>query len=224
MIRIMGKKVGMTQIFEEDGAVVPVSVVEMMPNTVIYRKTVQKEGYNACVLGYGEKKHPNKPYAGEFKALNIKPTQVLYEVRNAPEDWTVGSQLGVKVFSGTQKVNVSGCSIGKGFAGGMKRYGWKGGPDGHGSKFHRRPGSVGTAEPGETVKGHPLPGRMGNDNQTTANLKLVKIDESKNLLFIRGAIPGAKNSYVLVIPRKNKIIPPKQDVAKAPQSSPARRK
>lgn len=197
MIELIGKKVGMTQIFEET-EVIPVSVIEIIPNTVIYRKTSKKEGYNACVIGTGAKKHPNKAYTGKFKSANTKPTSILREIRDAPEDWTVGKQLNVSVFSGGKIVDVTGCTKGRGFAGGMKRYGWKGGPDGHGSKFHRRPGSVGTAEPGETPLGHPLPGRMGTDRQTTRNLKLVKIDEPKNLLFVRGAIPGAKNSFVLI--------------------------
>lgn len=197
MVELIGKKLGMTQIFEET-QVVPVSIIEISPNTVIYRKTAKKEGYDACVIGIGTKKHPTKPYAGKFKASKTKPTSTLCEIRNAPEDWVVGKQLTVSIFADSKTVDVTGHTKGRGFAGGMKRYGWKGGPDGHGSKFHRRPGSVGTAEPGETPLGHPLPGRMGNERQTTRNLKLVKIDEPKNLLFVRGAIPGAKNSYVLI--------------------------
>lgn len=197
MVGIFGKKVGMTQILNED-RVIPVTVVQVEPNTVIHRKTKEKDKYDACVLGFGTKKHPNKPYKGKFKTPNVNPTQFLREIRNPPTDWQVGKQITVSVFSAGANVNVTGYSKGRGFAGGMKRFGWRGGPAAHGSKFHRRPGSVGTAEPGKTIKGHHLPGRMGNAKNTTKNLELVKIDESKNLLFIKGAVPGYNTSVVFI--------------------------
>lgn len=197
MIGIIGKKIGMTQIFDED-MVIPVTVIAVEPNIVVHRKTQGKDKYDACVLGFGVKKKTAKQYKGKFKLANVKPAQFLREIRNPPSDWKVGERITVSALSPDSKVNVTGCSKGKGFAGGMKRYGWHGGPGSHGSKFHRRPGSVGTAEPGKTVKGHKLPGRMGMEKVTVKNLKLVKIDESKNLLFLKGAVPGYNSSIVIV--------------------------
>ncbi len=199
MIGLIGKKVGMTRIFSESGESIPVTVVYAEPNIVIRKKTKENDGYEACVIGVGEKGRPNKSYSGIFKMSRIKPTKILQELRDLPQEWEKGKQITVNVFEKITNVNVTGYSKGRGFAGGMKRYGWKGGPAAHGSKFHRRPGSIGTSKiPGRILKGRNLPGRMGNCKITIKNLKVVKIDETKNLLFLRGAIPGATNSWVVV--------------------------
>jgi large subunit ribosomal protein L3 len=199
MIGAIGKKLGMTQIFGSTGEIIPVTVVEIPPNTVIQKKTIEKDGYNACVIGAGVKKKPNRPYSGIFKVIGIKPTQKLQEIRDPPTDWEPGKEITVSIFSDTSKVDVTGYSKGRGFAGVMKRYGWHGGPGGHGSKFHRRPGAIGTSKtPGRVLKGHKLPGRMGNSKTTIKNLEIVKRDEARNLLFLKGSIPGARNSWILI--------------------------
>jgi large subunit ribosomal protein L3 len=198
MIGIIGKKKGMTQLFDENGNVIPVSVIEVTPNVVVRIKTVEKDGYSAGVLGVGIKKYSNRPYSGIFKACKSKPTQILREIRDPPSEWKVGDKLTVSIFSNTKIVNITGYSKGKGFAGVMKRYGWAGGPASHGSKFHRKPGSVGTMEPKRTIKGHGLPGRLGNEKVTVKNLELVKIDEKSNLIYVKGAVPGAINSWLIV--------------------------
>lgn len=202
MIGLIGKKLGMTQIFDDNGEPIPVTAIFIEPNIVVRKKTKETDGYDACVIGAGNKKKANRPYSGVFKASGVSPTEILREIREPPSDWEIGKQISVNIFSQIPKVNVTGYSKGRGFAGGMKRYGWHGGPAAHGSKFHRRPGSIGTSKtPGHVVKGHKLPGRMGNSKVTIKNLKVVRVNESKNLLFLKGAIPGPKNSWVLISSR-----------------------
>lgn len=199
MIGLIGKKIGMTQLFDEIGEPIPVTVVYCEPNIVIRKKTKEKDGYSACVIGAGIKKHPNRPYSGVFKASGTSPNRVLREIKEPPEDWAPGKQVTVGMFAQIPKVDVTGYSKGRGFVGVMKRYGWHGGPGAHGSKFNRRPGSIGTSKrPGHVVKGHGLPGRMGNRKVTIKALKVVRVDEDRSLLFLKGAIPGPPNSWVLV--------------------------
>jgi large subunit ribosomal protein L3 len=200
MIGIIGKKKEMAHLFDENGIVIPVSIVEVPPNWVVkVKKKEGKDGYHACVIGVGEKKNPNRPYSGIFKKSGIKPVEKLKEVRNPPEEWKVGDKLTVKIFREGEKIDVVGYSKGRGFTGVMKRYGWHGGPGGHGSKFHRAPGAIGMSKtPGRVIKGHKLPGRMGNKKVTIKNLKVVKIEEEKNLIYIKGSIPGAINSWTFI--------------------------
>lgn len=199
MIGVMGKKLGMTQLFGEMGELIPVTIIEVPPNIVVRKKTKERDGYSACVLGVGEKKKPNQPWAGIFKQSGVKPTKILYEVRDSPADWEVGREITLSVFQPELKVDVTGYSKGRGFQGGMKRHGFHGGPKAHGSKFHRRPGSIGTSKkPGHVLKGHLMPGRMGNDRVTVKNLKIIKSDASKNILFLKGQVPGPKNSWLLI--------------------------
>ncbi len=201
MIGLIGKKLGMTQVFIETGELIPVTVIEAIPNTVIRKKTKETDGYNACVLGAGEMKKPNHPYAGVFKKSGVKPTKILYEIRDLPSDWELRKEITLSIFkvSANSKVNVTASSKGKGFQGVMKRHGFHGGPGGHGSGLGRSTGSIGTSKtPGKVYKGRKMPGRMGNQKMTVRNLKVIKIDEAKNLLFLKGQVPGAKNSWVLV--------------------------
>ena len=189
---IYGKKIGMTQIFNEDDRVVPVTVIQAEPNTICQVKTKDSDGYEAVQLGFGaiKEKKVNKPMAGHFAKQGTAPTRYLREVRveNAGE-YKVGDQQTVAAFAETKKVDVTGTSKGKGFAGVMKRYGFRGGPGGHGAHFHRAPGSVGQcATPSRVFKGLKLPGHMGVDTVTVKNLEVVRIDEEQNLILVKGCL------------------------------------
>ncbi len=199
---IYGKKIGMTQVFSEDDRVIPVTVIQAEPNKVCQVKTNDTDGYEAVQLGFGEIKEQrvNKPMAGHFAKNNLTPTRYLREVRvdNASEH-NVGDEHTVAAFADTKKVDVTGTSKGKGFAGVMKRWNFGGGPAGHGSRFHRAPGSIGQcASPSRVFKGFKLPGHMGCDTVTVKNLDVVRIDEDQNLILVKGAVPGAKNGIVRV--------------------------
>lgn len=199
---IYGKKIGMTQIFAEDGTVIPVTVIQAEPNKVCQVKTTETDGYEAVQLGFGaiKAKKVNKPMGGHFAKLGVEPTRYLREVRveNAA-DHTVGEEVTVAAFNDVAKVDVTGTSKGKGFAGVMRRYGFAGGPGGHGAHFHRAPGSVGQcAYPSRVFKGVRLPGHMGCDTVTTKNLEVVRVDEDMNLILLKGAVPGGKNGVVRV--------------------------
>ena len=199
---IYGKKIGMTQIFNEDGTVTPVTVIQAEPNKVCQVKTTDTDGYEAVQLGFGAIKanKVNKPMAGHFAKLGTEPTRYLREVRveNA-SDHTVGEEVTVAAFNKVAKVDVTGTSKGKGFAGVMRRYNFAGGPGGHGAHFHRAPGSVGQcAYPSRVFKGVRLPGHMGCDTVTTKNLEVVRVDEDMNLILLKGAVPGGKNGIVRV--------------------------
>ena len=199
---IYGKKIGMTQIFTEDGTVIPVTVVQAEPNKVCQVKTVETDGYEAVQMGFGaiKPKKVNRPMAGHFAKQGTEPTRYLREVRveNASE-YKVGDLHTVAAFADVKKVDVQGTSKGKGFAGVIKRHGFGGGPGYHGSHFHRAPGSIGQcATPSRVFKGVRMPGHMGCDTVTVRNLELVRIDEEQNLLLIKGAIPGGKNGIVRV--------------------------
>ncbi len=199
---IFGKKVGMTQQFMEDGTVVPITVVQAEPNVVTQVKTVDTDGYEAVQVGFGAVKanKVNKPMQAEADKRGVAPTKYLREIRvEAAGEHSVGDEQKVGAFAETKKVDVTGTSKGKGFAGVMKRYGFRGGPGGHGAHFHRAPGSVGQcATPSRVFKGLRLPGHMGVNTVTVRNLDLVGIDEEQNLMLIRGAVPGGVGAVVRV--------------------------
>ena len=199
---IYGKKIGMTQLFDEDGKVIPVTVIEAAPNKVCQVKTTATDGYEAVQLGFGTIKEQkvNKPMAGHFAKQGVEPVRYLREVRVADgAEHTVGEEVTVANFAEVKKVDVTGTSKGKGFAGVMRRYGFGGGPGGHGAHFHRAPGSVGQcAYPSRVFKGVRLPGHMGCDTVTTKNLDVVRVDEDMNLIMLKGAVPGGKNGVVRI--------------------------
>lgn len=199
---IYGKKIGMTQLFDEDGKVIPVTVIEAAPNKVCQVKTTATDGYEAVQLGFGTIKEQkvNKPMAGHFAKQGVEPVRYLREIRVADgAEHTVGEEVTVANFAEVKKVDVTGTSKGKGFAGVMRRYGFGGGPGGHGAHFHRAPGSVGQcAYPSRVFKGVRLPGHMGCDTVTTKNLEVVRVDEDMNLIMLKGAVPGGKNGVVRI--------------------------
>lgn len=199
---IYGKKIDMTQLFDEDGKVIPVTVIEAAPNKVCQVKTTATDGYEAVQLGFGTIKEQkvNKPMAGHFAKQGVEPVRYLREVRVADAaEHTVGEEVTVANFAEVKKVDVTGTSKGKGFAGVMRRYGFGGGPGGHGAHFHRAPGSVGQcAYPSRVFKGVRLPGHMGCDTVTTKNLEVVRVDEDMNLIMLKGAVPGGKNGVVRI--------------------------
>lgn len=199
---IYGKKIGMTQIFGEDDRVIPVTVIQAEPNKVCQVKTQATDGYEAVQVGFGaiKEKKVNRPMKGHFAKQGATAVRYLREVRvDDAGEYKVGDEQTVAAFADTKKVDVMGTSKGKGFAGVMKRYGFRGGPGGHGSHFHRAPGSVGQcATPSRVFKGLKLPGHMGCKTVTVRNLDVVRIDEEQNLILVRGAIPGGKNGIVRV--------------------------
>ena len=201
---ILGRKLGMTQIFTEEGKVVPVTVILSGNNVVIQNKTEEKDGYNAVQIGFGEVKEQrvNKPLKGHFEKAGVKPLKFLREVRlKAASEYKVGDTIGVDIFAAGDLVDVTGTSKGKGFAGGIKRHNFARGPMGHGSKSHREPGSTGSmisGPGGRVLKGKKLPGRMGGIRTTVQRLTVVKVDADRNLLLIKGAIPGPKKGLVVV--------------------------
>ena len=199
---LIGKKVGMTQIFDEKGAVIPVTVIEAGPCTVVQVKNTETDGYNAIQLGFGsvKEKKLNKPLKGSFKKANIEPKKHLREFRlDSVEGVTVGSELKADVFEAGEKVDIQGITKGKGFQGVIKRHGQHRGPMGHGSMYHRRPGSMGpTSTPGRVFKGKKLPGHMGVDTVTIQNLEVVRVDLDKNVLLVKGSVPGNKGSILKI--------------------------
>ena len=202
MKAILGEKIGMTQIFAEDGRVVPVTVVKAGPCVIVQKKTVESDGYNALQIGFGDikEKNVNKPKKGHFSKVKAAPTRYLREFRcEDASELEVGSEIKVDVFEAGEKVDVSGISKGKGFLGVIARWGQHRGPMSHGSRYHRRPGSMGAcASPAKVMKGKRLPGRGGFDKVTVQNLEVVKVDTDKNLLLIKGAVPGAKGGLVTI--------------------------
>jgi large subunit ribosomal protein L3 len=202
MKALLGKKLGMTQIFDEKDKVIPVTVIEAGPCVVTQVKTPEIDGYAAVQLGYGdiEERKVNKPLMGHFAKAKVKPKRHLAEFRaKKPVEYRVGDELKVDIFEVGKKADVTGISKGKGFAGVVKRWGFRGGPGSHGSHFHRAPGSIGAAAtPSKVAKGRKMPGHMGNRRVTVKNLEIVKVDPEQNLLFIKGAVPGARGSLVLI--------------------------
>ncbi|WP_025028106.1 50S ribosomal protein L3 [Caldalkalibacillus mannanilyticus] len=198
---ILGKKLGMTQVFGENGIVVPVTVVEVGSNVVLQKKTVETDGYEAIQIGYADKKvqRTNKPEQGHAKKANTAPKRYVKEVRGVElNGYEVGQEVKADLFAAGEFVDVTGTTKGKGFAGSIKRHGQSRGPMSHGSRYHRRPGSMGAVDAARVFKGKPLPGRMGGEQVTIQRLEVVKVDTDRNLLLIKGAIPGAKNSFVSV--------------------------
>jgi len=202
MALIIGKKVGMTQLFGESGKVTPVSVIQAGPCPIVQIKTKENEGYAAIQIGYDEKKESRtpSPMKGHFKKAGVPGQRILREVRvdNASE-YNVGDAIDVSVFEGVTKVHVTGVTKGRGFAGTTRRYGFSTGRGTHGNNSKREPGSVGQcATPARIFKGKRLPGRMGGVKRTARNLEVVQIDSENNLLFIKGSIPGANNGIVFI--------------------------
>ena len=199
---IIGKKIGMTQIFDESGKVIPVTAIEAGPCVIAQVKTVETDGYNAIQLGFGEVKESkvNKPVKGHFTKASIKPTKHLREFRvDEVENYNVGDEIKVDTFEVGDKLDVQGTSKGKGFQGVIKRHGQSRGPMGHGSMYHRRPGSMGpTSTPGRVFKGKKLPGHMGVQTITIQNLDVVKVDTDKNVILVKGSVPGVKGAILKI--------------------------
>ena len=199
---IYGKKLGMTQIYDQDGLVIPVTVVEVEPSLVLRKKTVETDGYNAVVLATGEvkEKQMNKPNKGQFDKVKLAYRKYVRELRlDDIESYNVGDEIKADIFEAGELVDVQGISKGKGFQGVIKRHGQHMGPMGHGSMYHRRPGSMGpTSSPSRVFKGKKLPGHTGKDTITVQNLQIVKVDMDKNVILIKGSIPGYKNSLVRI--------------------------
>jgi large subunit ribosomal protein L3 len=196
----MAKKVGMTQVFDDEGNLVPVTVLRIDPNVVIAQKTQETDGYSAVTLGVDDakKNRVTKPYAGQFPE-NIAPKRRIQEFRDFEKEVAAGDSLGIEIFEGCRYVDVTGISKGKGFQGVIKRWGFSGGRRSHGSKFHREPGSTGQSTyPGRTFKNMKLPGRMGREQTTVLSLKVIKVDLDKQLILVRGAVPGINQGIVLV--------------------------
>ncbi len=200
---IIGKKLGMTQIFAADGTVTPVTVVKAGPCVVVQRKTVSTDGYEAVQLGFVDDKSPkniNKPMKGHFDKAGIPPTKILKELRiKNGEEVTVGDKILIDQFAENDVIEVVGTSKGRGFAGFIKRHGFSGGRATHGSMFHRAPGSIGqSAYPSRVIKGTKMAGHMGVERKTVKNLKVMQVNAEENLLLIRGALPGPNGSIVLI--------------------------
>ncbi|MCX5853129.1 MAG: 50S ribosomal protein L3 [Deltaproteobacteria bacterium] len=198
---LIGRKLGMTQIFSEDGAAVPVTVIEVEPSVVVQKKTVATDGYDAIQLGYGRirQKNVTKPLQGHFRKADKGLFRILREIRTASESYEPGQEIKVDVFQAGDYVDVVGTTIGKGFAGVVKRHGFSGGRATHGSMFHRAPGSIGaSAEPSRVFKGQKLTGQMGNVRKTVQNLMVLGVRPDRNLMFVKGSVPGCKNRIVIV--------------------------
>lgn len=198
---ILGKKVGMTQIFSTEGNLIPVTVIEVSPNVVLQKKTNETDGYKSVQLGYGNKPErlATKPEIGHASKANANPKRFVKEI--AGEDmhfFEVGQEVKANIFSVGEVVDVTGTSKGKGYQGGIKRHNFSRGPMAHGSGYHRGTGSMGERTSAHIKKGKKLPGRMGGEQVTVQNLEVVKIDLEKNIMLIKGNVPGANNSYVLV--------------------------
>ncbi|WP_020062292.1 50S ribosomal protein L3 [Bacillus sp. 123MFChir2] len=198
---ILGKKIGMTQVFAENGELIPVTVIEATPNVILQKKTVETDGYNAIQLGFADKREKlaNKPEQGHAAKATTAPKRFIRELRDADvEGQEVGQEVKVEVFAAGETVDVTGVSKGKGFQGAIKRHGQSRGPMSHGSRYHRRPGSMGPVAPNRVFKGKKLAGRMGGDQVTIQNLEIVQVDVERNLLLVKGNVPGAKKSLVVV--------------------------
>lgn len=209
---ILGRKLGMTQLFEEDGRLTPVTVVEAGPCKVVQRKTVEKDGYEAVQLAFGEirPKRVNKPMQGHFAKAGVPVMRKLKELRIEDSEefqaLEVGDEVKVDIFNVGDYVDVTGVSKGKGFAGVIKRWGFSRGFMSHGSRYHRRPGALNSIAPARVFKGRKMPGRMGGVKRTVQGLRIVKVDPEKNLLLISGSVPGPKGSFLLIRETvKNKV-------------------
>ncbi|MEC1259909.1 50S ribosomal protein L3 [Bacillus swezeyi] len=198
---ILGRKIGMTQVFAENGDLIPVTVIEAAANVVLQKKTAENEGYEAIQIGFDDKrdKLANKPEKGHVAKAETAPKRFVKELRGVEMDaYEVGQEVKVDIFSNGEIVDVTGTSKGKGFQGAIKRHGQSRGPMSHGSRYHRRPGSMGPVDPNRVFKGKLLPGRMGGEQITVQNLEIVKVDAERNLLLVKGNVPGAKKSLVTI--------------------------
>jgi large subunit ribosomal protein L3 len=199
---ILGRKLGMTQIYVEDGTAIPVTVIQAGPCLVVQRKTVDTDGYEAVQIGLVEDRpaKPNKPRGGHFAKAGVAPVRKLEEFRLGDgEELKAGDEVKASIFAEKEWVDVVGTSKGKGYQGVVKRHGFAGGRASHGSMFHRAPGSIGaSAYPSRVVKGMRSGGRMGGERVTTKNLQIVKVDAERNLIYVRGAVPGPKSGYLAI--------------------------
>ncbi|APH06665.1 50S ribosomal protein L3 [Bacillus weihaiensis] len=198
---ILGRKIGMTQVFAENGDLIPVTVIEATPNVVLQTKSVETDGYSAVQLGFEDKREKlaNKPEKGHVTKANTAPKRFVKELREASlEQYEVGQEVKVDIFAAGETVDVTGISKGKGFQGSIKRHGQSRGPMSHGSRYHRRPGSMGPVAPNRVFKNKLLPGRMGGERITVQNLEIVKVDAERNLLLIKGNVPGPKKALITV--------------------------
>ena len=201
MKAIIGRKVGMTQVFDENGTVIPVTVIEAGPCQVVQLKTTETDGYDAVQLGFEEVKESklNKPEKGHFTKANVKLAKHLREFRGDISDVKIGDEINASIFADGESVDIQGTTKGKGFQGVIKRHGQHRGPMGHGSMYHRRPGSMGsTSTPGRVFKGKKLPGHMGRVTVTIQNLDVVRVDTDKNVILVKGSVPGAKGAILKV--------------------------
>lgn len=220
---MLAKKIGMTQIFNEDGVRIPVTVIEAGPCQVQYIRTDKKEGYWAVQLGYDDTKDKRvkKPQREYLKTKSLKPKKFVREIRCAVEpELKVGDAIKNSNFQVGDHLDVIGTSKGKGFQGGMKKYGWRGGTGSHGSMFHRAPGSIGASSfPSRVMKGHGMPSHMGNVRTTVQNLLVVDVDAGNNTIAVRGAVPGANGSYVVIRLAKKKPVAPRKSPESAAQET-----
>jgi large subunit ribosomal protein L3 len=205
---VIGKKLGMTQIFDEQGLAVPVTIIKVDPIVVTQVKTVETDGYNAIQVGTvaAKEKHLTKAQIGHFKKNNLENFRYLQEFRvDNPADYTVGQAIELSILDNVAKVDVTGKSIGKGFQGTVKRWNFSRGPMAHGSKNHREPGSIGAGTtPSRVIKGKRMAGNMGNERVTVTKLKLVKVDTEKNLVLVKGSVPGCEGRLVTIVPTRTK--------------------
>jgi len=198
---ILGRKIGMTQVFAENGDLIPVTVIEATPNVVLQKKTVETDGYEAVQVGFEDKrvKLSNKPEQGHVAKANTAPKRFIREFRNVNvEEYEVGQEVKVEIFAEGDVIDVTGVTKGKGFQGVIKRHGQSRGPMAHGSRYHRRPGSMGPVAPNRVFKQKKLPGQMGGTVVTIQNLEIVKVDAERNLLLVKGNVPGSKKALVTV--------------------------
>ncbi|POQ98757.1 50S ribosomal protein L3 [Alkalispirochaeta sphaeroplastigenens] len=202
MVGLIGKKVGMTQVFDDTGRLIPVTVLKVEPNVVVAQRTVDRDGYSAVVLGANPQKESRmaKPVLGQF-AEGIQPMRDLYEFRDFGRECAVGDTLGLDMMQDVGYVDITGTTKGKGFQGVMKRHNFGGGRKTHGSKFHRANGSTGMAAyPAKVIKGTKMAGRMGGERSTVLSLRVVRIDQENQLILVKGAVPGRKNAVVRIRP------------------------
>ncbi|HPZ22246.1 MAG: 50S ribosomal protein L3 [Bacillota bacterium] len=198
---ILGKKIGMTQLFDQEGNVVPVTVIQAGPCPVVQKKTAATDGYDAIQVGFEAQKEQrlNKPERGHFKRANVAPVRFLAEFRlDSIDDYQVGQEIRVDIFEAGERVDVTGISKGKGTAGSIKRHNQRRGPMSHGSHYHRGPGSLGAVDPAKVFKGRKLPGRMGGERITVQNLEIIQVDPERNLLLVKGSMPGIRGSLLRI--------------------------
>ena len=198
---LLGKKIGMTQVFDENDNMVPVTVIEAGPCVVTEKRTVERDGYQAVQLGFEDIKERKltKPELGQFKKNGLSPKRYLVEFRNFDQDIEIGDEVTVDIFEEGELVKVQGVSKGKGFSGNIQRWNHSAGPKTHGSHFHRAPGSIGAVDASRVFKGQKMPGRMGHDKTTVHNLEVVKVDPERKVILVKGSVPGPKKTIVSLI-------------------------